>query len=150
MKLSQSLRHKGGRVLLTLVGVATIVGPLGADWNASHIFNERWPPHARFHGVVGLCTPIALTLYGLWRLWTSPSERPLAAATATAVPVAYWGSFLPAMLVRGTGLDDPPHPVGRVAGLPANAFWAAITTATAIAGYLLARSARPGVGGKTR
>jgi hypothetical protein len=129
-------------MLLTAAGLATIVGPLSADWNTSHIFNERWPSHARFHGVVGLCTPLALTLYGLWHLWTSSGQRPLATATATAVPVAYWGSFFPAMLVKGTGLDDPQHPVGRVAGMPANVFWATTTMAMALAGCLLDRRGR--------
>jgi hypothetical protein len=129
-------------LLLTVAGAATIAGPLSADWNASHVFNERWPSHARFHGVVGLCTPVALALYAIWHLWASPGERALATATATAVPVAYWGSFFPAMLVRGTGLDDPPHTVGRIAGLPANVFWPTITMALALAGWLLDRRGR--------
>jgi hypothetical protein len=58
------------------------------------------------------------------------------------VPIAYWGSFLPALLVRGTGLDEPPHPVGRVAGTPANLLWATFTTASAFGGRLLDRRAR--------
>jgi hypothetical protein len=60
---------------------------------------------------------------------------------AAAVPLAYWGSFFPAALVRGTGVDDPPHPVGRIAGVPANLFYAALTSATAVAGWLLDRRA---------
>ena len=39
-----------GKSLLTLANVITVVAPLAADWNDSHIFNERWPAHARFHG----------------------------------------------------------------------------------------------------
>jgi hypothetical protein len=68
---------------------------------------------------------------------------------AAAVPIAYWGSFFPALLVRGTGLDDPPHPVGRIAGIPANLFWATVTTASAFGGWLLDRRAlRPGSPGR--
>jgi len=53
------------------------------------------------------------------------------------VPINYSGSFFLALLIPGTGADDPPHPVGRIAGVPANALWAAVTTASAFAGWLL-------------
>ena len=131
----------GGRLLLTIANVATIAGPFGADWNASHIFNDEWPSHARFHGVVGLGTAIALAGLSLVKLWSSKERS--AHDFAAAVPVAYWGSFFPAAFVRGTGLDDPPHPVGRILGIKANVFFATLTTATAVAGWLLdRRSAR--------
>jgi len=55
------------------------------------------------------------------------------------VPLAYWGSFFPAAVVRGTGLDDSPHPVGRIAGVPANLFFATLTAGTALGGWLLDR-----------
>jgi hypothetical protein len=142
LSLRRVLARDSGRLALTLANVATIAGPMGADWNASHIFNERWPSHARFHGVIGLGTPTALALYALWHLWASPRERPLARGIAAAVPIAYWGSFFPALLVHGTGVDDPPHPVGRILGIPANLFWAGFTTTAAFGGWLLDRRAR--------
>jgi len=129
--------RNSGRLLLTVADLATILAPVSADWNASHVFNEEWPSHARFHGAVGLGTPVALASFALWHLWRSPDESSLARAVAAVVPVSYWGSFFPALLVRGTGVDDPPHPVGRIAGLPANVFWAGVTTAAAVAGWLL-------------
>jgi Family of unknown function (DUF6640) len=56
--MSQVLAGQGGRVLgrslLTLANVITAAVPFAADWNDSHIFNERWPAHARFHGVTAL------------------------------------------------------------------------------------------------
>jgi hypothetical protein len=67
----------------------------------------------------------------------SSDESSLARTVAAAVPSSYWGSFFPALLVRGTGVDDPPHPVGRMAGVPANVFWAGVTTASAFAGWLV-------------
>jgi hypothetical protein len=39
-----------------------------------------------------------------------------------------------ALLVRGTGVDDPPHPVPRVAGVPTSLLGATATTLTAVAG----------------
>ncbi|MBV9354758.1 MAG: acetyltransferase, partial [Chloroflexi bacterium] len=71
--LSSTTRN-GGRLLLSLADAITIVAPLFADWNGSHIFNERWPSHARFHGVVGLSTAVLLSGFGLVRLWTHTTQ----------------------------------------------------------------------------
>jgi hypothetical protein len=109
--MTELLAGRGGRVLgrslLTLANAITALAPLAADWNDSHIFNTRWPAHARFHGVT--------------------------------VPVAYWVPFFVAPLVPGTAVDDPPHPVGRVAGMPVSLLGAAATTAAAAAGWLIDR-----------
>lgn len=137
LKPPRVLVRNSGRLLLTVADIATILAPVSADWNASHIFNEHWPSHARFHGAVSLGTPVALSSFALWHLWRSSQERWLARAMAAAVPISYWGSFFPALLIPGTGVDDEPHPVGRVLGVPANVFWAAVTTASAFAGWLI-------------
>jgi hypothetical protein len=142
VSVRRGLVRNSGRLVLSLANVGTIAGPIGADWNGSHIFNTAWPSHARFHGVVGLGTPTTLALFALWHLWASPGERRLGRSLAAAVPIAYWGSFFPALAVHGTGLDDPPHRVGRIAGVPANLFWATFTTAAAIGGWLLDRRLR--------
>jgi hypothetical protein len=34
-------------------------------------------------------------------------------------------------------VDDPSHPVRRIAGVRANVFWAGATTASAFAGFLV-------------
>lgn len=47
---SSPVGREAGRGLLTLANVITAVAPVAADWNNSHIFNQRWPSHARFHG----------------------------------------------------------------------------------------------------
>jgi hypothetical protein len=46
---------------------------------------------------------------------------------AAAVPIGYWAPFFVAPLVRGTGVDDPPHPIARVAGVPTSLLGAAAT-----------------------
>ena len=128
-----------GRSLLTLANVITVVAPVGADWNDSHIFNERWPAHARFHGVTALAMATTLSAVNIWSVWSGAGNRSTARFFAAAVPVAYWAPFFLAPLVPGTALDDPPNPVPRVAGVPSNLLGAAATTATAIAGWFMDR-----------
>jgi hypothetical protein len=132
-----------GRSLLTVANVITAVAPLAADWNDSHIFNTRWPGHARFHGVTALAMAFTLSSANIWSVWSGDSDQDTARFFAAAVPVAYWAPFFLAPLVPGTAVDDPPHPVGRVAGVPVSLLGAAATTATAAAGWFIdRRSAR--------
>jgi hypothetical protein len=130
----------GGRALLTAANVGTIVAPLKADWNDSHVFNERWPSHARFHGVVALGTALTMSAFALWRLWAPSADRHARRDLAAAAPLAYWGSFFAATLVRGTGVDDPPHPVPRVAGLPVNMLFAGVISVLTVGGWALDRT----------
>jgi hypothetical protein len=128
-----------GRSLLTLANVITALAPLAADWNDSHIFNTRWPAHARFHGVTALAMSTTLSSANVWSVWSADGDRATARFFAAAVPVAYWAPFFLAPLVPGAAVDDPRHPVGRVAGVPISLLGAAATTATAAAGWLIDR-----------
>jgi hypothetical protein len=131
------LVRNGGRLLLTVADMASVLAPFSADCNDTHIFNERWPSHARFYAVVSLGMPGSLGLFVLWQLWRNPGGRGAGRDIAAAVPISYWGSFFPALLVPGTGVDDQPHPVGRVGGVPANVFWATVTVIAALLGWVI-------------
>jgi hypothetical protein len=135
--------RNAGRWLLTLADLITVLAPVAADWNDSHIHNEAWPSHARFHGVVALGMAIALSVFSIWRLWTPSHDVRAGRAVAAAVPIAYWAPFFVATGVPGTGVEDAPHLVPRVAGVPSNLLGAAATTLTAAAGWLLDRHLRP-------
>jgi hypothetical protein len=139
---SSPIGREAGRGLLTLANLVTAVAPVTADWNDSHIFNVRWPYHARFHGVVALTMTSTLAGLNLWSLWSGSTDRRTSRLFAAAVPVSYWAPFFVALAVRGTGVDDPPHPVPRVAGVPTSLLGAAGTSLTAVAGWLLDRPAR--------
>jgi len=128
-----------GRSLLTLANMITVAAPLAADWNDSHIFNERWPAHARFHGVTALAMATSLSAVNVWSIWSGAGDRARVRFFAAAVPVAYWAPFFIAPLVPGTAVDDPPHPVQRVAGVPISLLGAAATVTTAAAGWFLDR-----------
>jgi hypothetical protein len=73
-------------------------------------------------------------------LWSLSTDRRTSHLFAAAVPVVYWAPVLMAPLVRGAGVDDPPHPIPRVAGVPTSLLGAATTSLTA-AGWLLDRRA---------
>jgi len=133
-------RRLAGRAMLTLANAITIAAPLAADWNDSHVFNERWPGHARFHGVTALAMSATLSTLGIGSLWLGPANgsaanRRTARLFAAAVPVAYWAPFFVAPVVAGTTLEDEPHPVPRLAGVPTNLLGAAATVALAVAGW---------------
>ena len=149
--MTRQFAGRGGRVLgkslLTLANVITAVAPLAADWNDSHIFNERWPAHARFHGVTALTMTATLSSANIWSVWSGEGDQTTARFFAAAVPVAYWAPFFLAPLVPGTAVDDPPHPVQRVAGVPVSLLGAAATVATATAGWLIDRHSSRGPAG---
>lgn len=128
-----------GRTLLTAANVITVAASLAADWNDSHIFNDRWPAHARFHGVTALTTAVSLSSLNVWSLWSGTNDEAAARLYAAAVPVAYWAPFFLASLIPGTAVEDPPHLVPRLAGIPANLLGAAATTATAVTGWFIDR-----------
>ena len=99
--MSLALAGRGGRVLgrslLTVANVITVVAPLAADWNDSHIFNERWRAHAVFHAVTALAMTAALSSASIWSLWSSGSGQG-----------------------RGNGFSRPPFrsPTGRRSSWP--------------------------------
>lgn len=135
--------HLLGRSLLTLANVITAAAPLAADWNDSHIFNQLWPAHARFHGVTSLAMSTTLSCANIWSIWSGDTGQARARFFAAAVPVAYWAPFFVAPLVPGTAVDDPPNPVQRLAGVPISLLGAAATTATAASGWFIdSRAAR--------
>jgi hypothetical protein len=58
-----------GRVILSLVAVFTAVMPYLADWNATHIFNPRWTPHAKFHNAQTMAFAAVLGVLALVYIW---------------------------------------------------------------------------------
>jgi len=80
-----------------------------------------------------------LSSASIWSVRSGESDQAAARFLAAAVPVAYWAPFFLAPLVPGTAVDDPPHPVQRVAGVPVSLLGAGATVATAAAGWLIDR-----------
>lgn len=105
-----------GRIFLTLDGAGLLVGAWLADYHSdSHIFNPRWPPHAKFHcgQTIGLSTALgAATLFLAWRPVLRPktTSRDVARdslAMAAFTGSVYWVAGLAAILFPGTSGLDP-------------------------------------------
>ena len=81
-----------------------------------------------------------LSCANIWSIWSGGNGQ-ASPFFAAAVPVAYWAPFFLAPLVPGTAVDDPPHPVQRLAGVPISLLGARLTTAAAAAGWFTDRRA---------
>lgn len=138
------LKQKIGRVLLSVVLVSTAVVSVAVDWNASHIFNPDWTPHAKFHDVVMLHLLSGVCLLGLWLLWRRSPEPEIGARVAALIPIIFWGAFFyTTILVPGTSLSASPEETPpQILGIPAypNVVVAIISVILAVLGYWLYRT----------
>lgn len=138
------LKRKVGRILLSVVLVATAVVSVAVDWNASHIFNPDWTPHARFHDVVMLHLLSGVCILGLWLMWRRSPEPEIGARVAALIPIIFWAAFFyTTFLVPGTGLGASPDEVPPILlGIPIypNVLVAAICVSLSVLGYWLYRS----------
>lgn len=130
------------RFVLSGAALGTIVGTGRADINRTHVFNPKWPPHARFHSAAGWGTVAGSQLLALWLTWRpaeARAEGDLAVKVAALLPVIAWAPFFPALATSGTAVEDEPGHLPRIAGVPANLVPAALVPIIAGLGYLLHR-----------
>src|SRR5437870_13299476 len=78
------------RILFTLSAIGLTVGAHVADLSASHIFNDRWPPHAKFHTGQTLSMSLLLSLLTILFAWRKTSDRRGAVFATAAFAAAYW------------------------------------------------------------
>jgi hypothetical protein len=105
------------------------VSAYAADWNETHIYNPRWPPHAKFHNAqtMLLGTLLAgMTLFFTWRRRGDPDTNMIAAAPAAA---AYWVVLVLSITFPGTAFLEPEFddPSRYILGLPGNLFVAIVS-----------------------
>ncbi len=122
-----------GKVLISATAVGQMIGPYLFDFNETHIYNESWPPHAKFHNAQTMSSGVALSVATLVNLWRPGSGRVGLDAAALSASV-YWVSQLSAFLYPGTASVDPP---GKD-NWPQLRFTIPILTAISI-GYALSR-----------
>ncbi|MBL3549032.1 hypothetical protein J2787_000164 [Chryseobacterium rhizosphaerae] len=96
-----------GKVLVTLVALVTLFGAYIADWNHTHIFNPRWPPHAKFHNAQTMLFGAVLGLLSLWFLWVQKGDRWVVFRLSIIFASLYWITQAMSILFPGTALFDP-------------------------------------------
>jgi hypothetical protein len=105
-----------GRRLLAALNLATAVNGLLVDWNRTHLFNPRWPPHARFHDAMTISFGLLLGALGLHAL------RQGDARGAALGPAIFFGAQLSAFAYPGArGLEaEFPELVPRIGPIRLN------------------------------
>ncbi|CAH0179923.1 DUF6640 family protein [Chryseobacterium sp. Bi04] len=96
-----------GKVFVTLVALVTLFGAYIADWNHTHIFNPRWPPHAKFHNAQTMLFGAVLGLLSLWFLWVQKGDRWVVFRLSIIFASLYWITQAMSILFPGTALFDP-------------------------------------------
>jgi hypothetical protein len=95
------------RLLFTLAALGLSVGAHFADMNPSHIFNDRWPPHAKFHAGQTLAMSIFLPLLSIFFAWRKTTDQRLSVLATAGCSAAYWVTQATAILYPNTAFYDP-------------------------------------------
>ena len=99
-----------GRSLLSIVATVTACGPFIFDWNETHVYNPRWPPHAKFHNGQTMSMGLLLGLSALYFLFRHQASRTLeqeSLKTATLLLSLYWITQLSGVMYPGSLPVDP-------------------------------------------
>lgn len=96
-----------GKILITIVALWATGGSYIFDWNHTHIYNPRWPPHAKFHNAQTMLLGTMIGLLSLWVLWSQKSDKIAAMRLAIILASLYWITQVGAIFFPGTALVDP-------------------------------------------
>ena len=109
--------------IVSLVALTTLIGPYAADWNNTHIYNIRWPPHAKFHNAQTMLLGTLLALGALWYTWKPVLDISIKKNNfnvALFLASAYWVTQSLSILFPGTGFTDPEFgAIPKFVGIPA-------------------------------
>ena len=144
--------HTGGymrmplisRILFTLSAIGLTVGAHVADLSPSHMFNDRWPPHAKFHTGQTLSMSLLLSLLTIFFAWRKTSDQREAVLATAGFAVAYWVTQATAILYPNTAFYDPEFITASSfpLGLPVQAYFdLGFLSLIALASWLAIRKA---------
>jgi len=63
------------RTFMSILWLAVAIGPIAADFNSTHLFNQGWPPHAKLHMMTVFTSAVALAIFGLYLCWGPATSR---------------------------------------------------------------------------
>jgi len=129
-------------LLFTLSAIGLTVGAHVADLSPSHLFNDCWPPHAKFHTGQTLSMSVLLSLLTIFFAWRKTSDRREAVLATVGFAATYWVTQATAISYPNTGFFDPEFvtPNSFRLGLPAQAYFEiAFLSVIALASWLAIR-----------
>lgn len=134
------------RLIFSFLGVALPIGGHIADMAVpTHIYNDRWPPHAKFHGGQTLAMTIALGLFTLVFAWRRSQDRVTSAWATFCFAVTYPLTQAAAIAYPGTAFFDPEFRKILLLGIPIQLWLGTATTSLAgLATWLSLRVRAPG------
>jgi hypothetical protein len=107
-----------GLILLSIEPIFISIGSFVADFmTETHIFNPRWPPHAKFHSGQTISIAFTLGLATLYYTWRTSSLPTATAKVESLFAAALFGSMfcvsgLSAVLYPGSLAVDPEFGTG--------------------------------------
>ena len=98
-----------GKVLTSVAALVPAVGAFAADWNETHVFNPRWPPHAKFHNAQTITLAVVAAGLTLWETWRPGPTTPSRLRWSTTMGGLFFLTQAPAILFPGTAFVDPEN-----------------------------------------
>ncbi|ESZ99281.1 PksA [Sclerotinia borealis F-4128] len=101
---------KLGRSILAFVAVTSSIGGFIADWNDTHVYNPRWPPHAKFHNGQTMSMGLIVGIGGLYYLYRPNASNAVEKESlymAAFLTSLTWVTQLSAALYPGSLPMDP-------------------------------------------
>lgn len=98
---------RAGRLTLTFAAAATAITPFLADWNHTHIYNEKWPPHAKFHNGQTLAMGALLSAASIYYTWRLQNGARANIGPAVGFGSVYWIGQSLAFAFPGVAWTDP-------------------------------------------
>lgn len=96
-----------GKILITIVAIWATAGSYIFDWNKTHIYNPRWPPHAKFHNAQTMLLGTMIGLLAIYVLWFQKGDKKTMLRLAVILASFYWITQAGAITFPGTALVDP-------------------------------------------
>lgn len=92
------------------MNVATALNGLLADFNRTHLFNRKWPPHAKFHDGMSLSLGVFLGGLGLFALGRKRGRPADNLRLAALCPAAFFTALLSGYAYPGADSIEAEFP----------------------------------------
>jgi hypothetical protein len=114
------------RILFSLSALGLAVGAHMADFfSNTHIFNDHWPPHAKFHTGQTLSMSILLGVMSVFFARRKAADKKTTVYAAAGFAALYWITQATAILYPNTAFYDPEFVTANSfpLGLPGQAYF---------------------------